>query len=52
MIFKFIVREVITEHSLTGRVRGWQLANGSELKGDFLLWNVNFNEMEGAASSS
>ena len=55
MIFKLIVGEVIEviiEHSLTEKIRGWQLANGSQLKWDFLLWNVNFNRMECGASSS
>ena len=49
IILKFIVGEVIEviiEPILTGSGRAWQLANGSQLKGDFLLWNVNFNEME------
>ena len=55
MIFKLIVGEVIEviiEHSLTEKIRGWQLANDSQLKWDFLLWNVNFNGMECGASSS
>ena len=49
IILKFIVGEVIEviiEPSLTGSGRAWQFANSSQLKGDFLFWNVNFNEME------
>ena len=46
------VIEVTIEHSLTEKIRGWQLANGSQLKWDFVLWNVNFNGMECGASSS